>query len=193
MYLSPQNFSSKIDLENRYMNDNGSRCLLTVDGTDFKILEPTPFSHTWYSFKFKHAGLRYEIAICIQTGWICWVNGPFKPGQYNDHQIFQLGLDEMLDNGERVEVDNGYNGNARYSRPNDCEGNNGWGRMKANARARHENVNGKLKEFNILEHTFRNERGNHTLFFHAVVAVVQFSIMNGSTTYQIDYTVGQGA
>ena len=53
---------------------------MTVDGTDVMIWEPTPFSKMWYSHKFHGAELRYEIGMCIQTGDIVWVNGPFKCG-----------------------------------------------------------------------------------------------------------------
>jgi hypothetical protein len=39
------------------MRDNGSKCHVSVDGTDFRIHEPSPFSPRWYSHKFKGAGL----------------------------------------------------------------------------------------------------------------------------------------
>ena len=37
--------------------------LKSLDGTDFRIREPSPFSTKWWSFKFNGPGLRYEIAI----------------------------------------------------------------------------------------------------------------------------------
>jgi hypothetical protein len=39
---------------------------VTVDGTDFRINEPTDFSTKWFSHKFKDPGLRYEVAISIK-------------------------------------------------------------------------------------------------------------------------------
>ena len=61
--------------------------------------------------------------------------------------------------------------------------------MKSKVRARHENVNGKLKEFNLLGHTYRNKRNRHGLFFRAIAAVLQFEISRGGATYQVDYRV----
>jgi len=52
-------------------------CFVSVDGTDSRISEPSPFSATWYSHKFHGAGLRYEVGLSISTGQIVWVNGAF--------------------------------------------------------------------------------------------------------------------
>jgi len=77
-------------------NDIGALCLVTVDGTDFKINEPTPFSRKWHTQKLKHAGLWCEVGICIQTGWIVWINGPYAPGDWPDLAISRDGLNEAL-------------------------------------------------------------------------------------------------
>ena len=42
------------------MNDNGSFCKVSIDGTNFPIREPTPFSSRWCSDKLHGAGLRYS-------------------------------------------------------------------------------------------------------------------------------------
>ena len=86
-------------------------------------------------------------------------------------------------------MDEGYTGDAAFSRPNDFDGNLAWARMKASERARHENINGKLKEFNILEHTFRNRLESHASYFRAVATLVQLGISWGNATYQIDYFI----
>ena len=63
----------------------------------------------WYIHKNKEPGLRYEIALSILGGDICWTNGPFACGEYNDWTIFNTkGLREQLDPKERVEADDGY-------------------------------------------------------------------------------------
>jgi hypothetical protein len=41
---------------------------ITIDGTDFSIYEPTPFSTKWFSHKLKGLGVRYELAISIGGG-----------------------------------------------------------------------------------------------------------------------------
>ena len=97
-------------LANCFMNNNGSECLLTVDGTEFQINEPTPFSPVWFSHKFKGEALIYEFGVCTQTGWLCWIARPFPAGDFPDVEIFTLGLLNELMEGERVEVDEGYTG-----------------------------------------------------------------------------------
>ena len=82
---------------------------MSVDGTDFRINEPQPFSPAWYSHKFKGAGVRYEVAICLQTGDVIWLNGPFPCGTYSDRVIARYeGLDDALDDGEMYVADGGY-------------------------------------------------------------------------------------
>ena len=60
--------------------DANQVALQTIDGTDFKVWEPHPFNPDYFSHKYNHAGVRYEIGICIKTGWIVWINGPFPCG-----------------------------------------------------------------------------------------------------------------
>jgi hypothetical protein len=90
---------------------------MTVDGTDVMIWEPKPFSRMWYSHKFNGAGLRYEIGVCIQTGDIVWVNGPFKCGPWPDLSIFRINLKNLLLPREQVEADNGYRGDPSCRTP----------------------------------------------------------------------------
>jgi hypothetical protein len=66
--------------------DTGKTCKINVDGADFKIYNQKPFTKDDYSFKFNGPGVRYEVASNIQTGDIVWINGPFKPGKFNDIQ-----------------------------------------------------------------------------------------------------------
>jgi hypothetical protein len=33
----------------------------------------------WYSHKFKHSELHYEVALSIKTGWISWISGAVEP------------------------------------------------------------------------------------------------------------------
>jgi hypothetical protein len=100
----------QIRLENRYMNDIGNICKMSVDGTDFRIREPQPFNPKWYSKKFNGPGLRYEVGICIRTGWICWLNGPFPCGHWPDIWISRDYLVYLLDRDERLLSDGGYPG-----------------------------------------------------------------------------------
>jgi hypothetical protein len=56
---------------------------VTVDGTDFRINEPTDFSTKWFSHKFKGPGLRYEVAIS-KRGDIIHIQGPYPCGKWPD-------------------------------------------------------------------------------------------------------------
>jgi hypothetical protein len=96
------------------MQDNGSICKMTVDGTDCKIWEPQPFNPKWYSHKFKGSNVRYEIGLCIQTGWIVWLNGLFPCGAYPDLQIARSYLFHCLEIGEKVVADRGYRDSAEF-------------------------------------------------------------------------------
>ena len=78
-----------------------------MDGTDFRIKEPHPFHKSWYSDKFNGPAVKYEVGVCIQTGWIVWLLGPFR-GSKNDHAISMEYLEHVLDDGERYIADKGY-------------------------------------------------------------------------------------
>ena len=97
-------------MDNRFLADYGSACKMSVDGTNFKIQQPQIFETKWFSHKFKGPGLRYEVALNIQTGDIVWSHGPFPPGAHMDLAIFLQGLAHKLEPGERVEADKGYGG-----------------------------------------------------------------------------------
>jgi hypothetical protein len=175
----------KIKFENRLLNQNGSICKLSVDGTDFRIHEPTPFWSGWFSHKFNGPGLRYEVGICIQTGWICWVLGPFACGKWSDLRIFKAKLKNMLAPMEKVEADGGYSGDIRISDPQD--GNNVYEmRMKSAARARHETVNRRFKQFECMKN-FRHGKVLHGHLFDAVATITQIGFENGEPPYQVRY------
>ena len=80
-----------------------------MDETDVRISER---GRDWHSQKFKKSGLRYEVAVSIKSGDICWISGPHQPGLWNDVEIFRSSLVTFLDPDERVEADDGYIGEA---------------------------------------------------------------------------------
>ena len=160
---------------------------MTVDGTDFQIYEPTPFSKKWYSHKFAGAGLRYEVAVCIQTGDIVWFNGPFPCGSWPDLKIFRSGLKEKLLHGEMVEADRGYRGEPTKVRtPNDYVSQTDK-KAKKRARARHETINRRLKQFGCLRQMFRHGVEKHKAVFAAVAVCTQLCFENGERPFQCAY------
>lgn len=159
---------------------------MSVDGTDFKIQEPSPFSPSWFSHKFKGPGLRYEIGLNIRTGDIVWANGPFPCGTYPDRKIARdKGLEKSLDEGEKYVADGGYRGGTKSVTPNGL--NNNEQRMQQLVRSRHETVNARFKHFGALERVFRHKPHKHGVVFGAIVNITQICICEESRLFQIDY------
>lgn len=69
------------------------RCWTSTDGTDVSVYETYPRDRHLKSHKFYGAALRYEIVVCIRTGFIVSVRGPYKAGAFPDMKI--LGLREI--------------------------------------------------------------------------------------------------
>jgi hypothetical protein len=179
----------KILWENRYLGDICNVCLVSVDGTDFIIQEPTPFWKGWHSRKFNAAALRYEIAISICSGDVVWINGPFPAGHWPDIKIFRESLIHELDEGEKVEADLGYRGEPQSVSTPDCSVflNEVGKRQKELARSCHETLNGRLKNWHCLHDTFRHDLEKHGSAFRAVAVIVQVMIENGEPLFGVEY------
>lgn len=149
---------------------------VSLDGTDFRIEEPQPFDKKWFSHKFNTAGVRYEIGISIVEAEIVWASGGLPCGEWSD---LKIALDLYVDftENEITLADKGYRQKKYFKQPSN--------RMEKKILARHETVNGRLKEFAILSHRFRNALHKHPLVFHAIVNVVQASIMNGEKLFAL--------
>jgi hypothetical protein len=169
----------QIDWDNRYRKDNGSQCKVTVDGTDFRIMEPSPFEPKWLSEKFNGPGVKYEVAVCIQTGWIVHTNGPYPCGEWHDLTVARDDLCYKLADSEEDEMalaDGGYaDGYNFFETPTGH--NNPDQKMKAVARARHETVNRRFKMWGIMGQRFRSKPQKHRKYFDAVANLTQFLIM----------------
>ena len=159
---------------------------MSVDGTDFRIPEQTPFWKGWWSHKFNGPALRYEVAICIQTGDIVWVYGPFPAGAWPDIKIFRLGLKHELEPKEKVEADKGYRGDLSIRTPI-YGGSSMYQDQQSAARARHETANRRFKQWNILSRVFRHQLDKHQSVFDAVATITQLSIENGEPLYDVVY------
>jgi hypothetical protein len=150
---------------------------VTVDGTDFRIQEPRPFSKSWFSHKYNGPGVRYEVGICIKTGWIVWVNGPFKCGDCPDHVIVDLpgGLHDSLDHGERYIADKIYKSSLAIN-PYDssCDYEKIYMGL---CRGRHETLNRLFKTFQVIGNVFHRHVAMHGLFTHAIINIVQCGIL----------------
>ena len=163
---------------------------MSVDGTDFRIIRPSRDDlKKIYSHKFKSSGLRYEVALCIQTGDLVWTNGPFPCGSYPDISIFLQDLAPLLREGERVEADLGYAGWPDFvDTPKDnVFGDAHQAQAKAFVRARHEHVNSRLKNFKILSERFRHDRATHGLVFRVCAITTQIGFECGNPLPSVFY------
>ena len=178
--------SQQIKFENRLVGDVGKDCLLSVDGTDFRIAKG--YSKPFWSYKFKKSGLRYEVGLCIQTGSICWWSGPYAPGKWNDMAIFWDGLVYMLQPGERCETDRGYQGAApTYVKcPGGVEANPATAGIQQRVRSRQETVNERFKNWAILCGTYRHALMEHQSVFGAIVVLTQLSF-RANPLFQVQY------
>jgi hypothetical protein len=162
--------------------------LLSVDGTDFCIA--MGWSKSFYSYKFKKSGLRYEVGLCIKTGDICWWSGPYAPGIWNDLSIFRDGLMTHLEPGERVETDRGYRGSApKYVKCPDgllADPDPAVKLMAARVRSQQETVNERFKNWAILCTPYRHEFLEHQTVFGAIVVLTQLSLA-ANPLFHVEY------
>ena len=166
------------------MSHDGFIATISVDGTDFLVNEPFPFDRGFYSHKLKHAAFRYEVGICLMTGWIVHIYGPFPAGHWPDKTIFRHCLKHHLQQNEKVIADKGYRNEPKCLTPNDTLDPVVVRRMSI-ARARHEGINGMFKNFFILKHQFRHPRQKHGSVFGAITVITQMIIEQGGGTYQL--------
>lgn len=164
-------------------NDQFEYSYVSVDGTDCRIQEPTPFSSRWYSHKFSGPGLRYELGISHSKGYIVWLNGPFPCGAWPDLKIFKHRLEKCLLPGEKVVADNGYLHDRCVTPISVSESGK---RVHSLMRARHETCNARLKYFNVLNYTFRHSIAQHGVVFHAVTKLVALSIKSDEPLFAIN-------
>eukprot|EP00804_Cyclotella_cryptica_P027219 CCRYP_020392-RA/>CCRYP_020392-RA protein AED:0.22 eAED:0.22 QI:0/-1/0/1/-1/1/1/0/118 len=109
--MSAAPFCYKISWDNRKSGNKGCPARLTVDGTDMPVQHW--FDPKYLSHKFNSNGLKYELGVCIQTGNIVWINGPFRAG-FHDIDICRQALIGALDEDEVAEADGGYQGEPHY-------------------------------------------------------------------------------
>lgn len=149
---------------------------VSLDGTDFRIREPQPFNKKWFSHKFKGPGIRYEIGISIVEADIVWASGGFPCGEWTDLKIAK-NLYIQYANKEKTLADKIYRHQGFFKQPTNA--------VEKRILARHETLNGRIKEFAIMTNRFRNNLKKHPEVFHAVVNVLQVSIDNGEKLFDL--------
>ena len=120
--------------------------------------------------------MRYEVGVCIATGWIVWFHGPFRCGSWSDEKIVQYGLNQILDWDELYIADGGYKSKGMVLNPDDAVSQEINDYMQI-CRTRHETINTLFKHFAIIGNRFHRDVSKHGLFTHAVANIVQLGIM----------------
>ena len=163
------------------------KCFVSVDGIDFSIDEPErPMNPKWYSHKLNRAGIRYELAVAIHTGWIIWSNGPFPAGEYSDLTIVRQSLNHCLCNNECYIADGGYRDGYQWAIT--PSGHNSYqDRQISVIRSRHETVNSRLRQWKILSERYRHNLEKHSWVFLSVVNIIQLSLQLDSPAFQVHY------
>ncbi len=146
---------------------------LSVDGVEFCIYDPSPFSSCWWSHKLNQTRLRYEIGVSISNGQIVWASGPWPCGKYTDLTIFRCGFEKLLDDNEFVVEDSGYT-DLNWIKPSGKQHPSHY--VLSKIRTHHECINGRIKQFFCLSHRFRHSLELHHKCFFAVLKVVFLTI-----------------
>ena len=172
-------------MTNRYINNNGNDALLSVDCADFRV----PYwGKAFNSYKFRASGVRYEVALCIATGWICWTYGPKPPGLYNDLMIFREALMLELDPNEKVVADGIYRAESPHITKTPHTVNSYRNEEQETlVRARHEHVNKRYKMWGCLGQRWRHVHRSHQTIFRAVTTMEQLQIENGEPLGHVEY------
>ena len=105
-------------------HDVGNDCLMSINGTDYKIEQKGAAKKGNAFSSHKYAGksaLCYKLGIDILVGNLVWVGGPYPAGSWPDIKIFMHKLAHLLEPGERVEADNGFVGHTNKIK---CPNNN---------------------------------------------------------------------
>jgi len=159
----------------------------SLDGTDFRF---GATAKEMWSYKFKKGGIRYQVVLCIKTGDIVLVDGPYPPGLINDLSSICFYILEMLDEGERMEADDGYAGEApKYIKcPGSFTNDAAKLSMQQRVRSRHETVNKRFKQWGCMRQRFRHSVTHPSAAFHAVAVLTQLAMEFGEPLFEVDYS-----
>ena len=118
-------------------------------------------------------------------------SGPHRCGSKNDVQIFRESLMKKLRPGERVIADAGYVGESRnhVRCPGGIANHMFNEAAQSDVRHRHETVNSRFKEFNVLKQSFCGDIYTHGVYFAAVAVILQLNSLEGKKIWYTCYNV----
>jgi hypothetical protein len=109
------------------------------------------------------------------------------PGSWPDFKIFRSNLKNRLAPREKLEADNGYQGEPTAVRTPNTAVSDADKRAKTRARAQHETINKRFKHWGCLKQTFRHDLRKHEHVFAAVAVCTQLCFEHGKTQFQRAY------
>ena len=156
---------------------------MTINSSDFHIQQKgvAKKGNAFGSHKYtRKAVLRYELGIDME--------GPYPAGAWPDIKKILNSLVCHLLLGGCIVADNGYVGHPNKIKcpNNDCNPERNLG-MQSVARSHHETFNGRLKNWGILERTYRIDIKMHGLVFSACAVITQLCIANGEPLFEVEY------
>jgi hypothetical protein len=163
---------------------------VTVDGTHCWIREPSHPTWSqdpeWFSHKYNHAGVNYELAISISENRLVWMNGPFKAGMNDVITFTEKGLKAKLKAcGKKGIGDGGYAGHPeQISTPNSHDSKQVF-KFKSRALKRHEKFNGLTKNFDCLNGRFRHSVDRFKNCFEAICVIAQYQMENNRPLFDV--------
>ena len=186
-------FVSKIaalkDAKVVFPDDSPDIWIMRVDGVQCKIAEPThpkkSRDRKYGSYKFKRAGVNFEIGLALHKSKCVWLNGPFPAGEPDHVTFVEGGLLQSIPAGKKLIADGVYKHFPCVSAPNRLD--DPWvARFKRRARMRHERYNGMLKIFKCLDNArFIHGEDKFKVCFTAVVVLTDFEMELVSPLFDI--------
>lgn len=171
----------------------GAINIATVDGTDFLTNEQKTgefnIDSKMMSHKFHHGGLKHIIAISIWRAKMVYLSTSTRGGE-SDKNMYMEELHDLIPEGKCVICDRAFASSddkdeesaavaKKLRQINDDADSDKVKKFKARALARHETLNGRLKNYAILRSYFRHDKENHGDAFEAVCVMVQYQMDRG--------------
>lgn len=109
-----------------------------------------------------------------------WKHGGYACGEYPDLKLARDAYTLSVNPGEMTLADKGYRDSNFFLLPTQING-----LQHKQIMSRHETVNKRVRQFKILQETFRHLLEKHPTVFHAVVNITQLIIENGEPLFSV--------
>lgn len=187
----------KIKWDDSLADPEKSAFVASIDGTDCKIWEPRAnhrynVDKTFFSKKFAHAGIKYEIVLDILNAKCMSIVGPVK-ASVHDLNVFRIETKQKMlaMPGKKLIADSIYKPK-ESDNPEEMEmfaiprttDDSALKRFKSRVRCRHEGFNARIKQFAFLRDGYRGvDLEKHGWAFKAICVIVQYQMDNGSPIF----------